>query len=57
MSPQHIRVAALWLRAQAQRQSLREAEVLNDRRHRPRRNVEALPRDTKGRWTRANRAA
>lgn len=47
-----VRLAAHWLRRQAEAAGLKAAEHLTDRRHRPRRDVDAQPRDTKGRWSR-----
>lgn len=52
LTHREVRVAARWLRQQAEAAGLRQAEHLLDRRHRPRRDVDAQPRDTKGRWTR-----
>lgn len=47
-----VRLAARWLRQQAEATGLRQSEHLTDRRHRPRRVVEQ-PRDTRGRWTKS----
>lgn len=52
MTATDIRRAALWLRQQARTAGAKQAEHLTDRRHRPRRDVERIPRDMKGRWTR-----
>lgn len=43
------RVAARWLRRQAEATGLKHAEHLTDRRHKPRKVV-TLPRDAQGRW-------
>lgn len=51
-SPRAVRIAAAWLRRQAQQQAVREAQAAQER-LRMRERVAGQPRDAQGRWTEA----